>query len=85
MAVFPTTFQFTDGLYTNLGGSNNVYPQGRKVRQWQLVDDFSVSRGAHGLPSQAGSLIPGVTHSTLARTSAWSRSMRLAQPAFGTS
>jgi hypothetical protein len=37
MAVFPTTFQFTDGLYTNLGGSNNVYPQGRKVRQWQLV------------------------------------------------
>ena len=24
-----------------MGGSDNIYPQGRKVRQWQLIDDFS--------------------------------------------
>ncbi len=47
LATFPTTFNFQDGLYTNLGGSDYSYPQGRKVRQWQLVDDFSVSRGTH--------------------------------------
>ena len=45
--TFPTTFTFGDGLYTNLGGSDNSYPQGRKVRQWQLVDDYSISHGAH--------------------------------------
>lgn len=45
--AFPTTFTFADGLYTNLGGSDNVYPQGRKVRQWQLVDDYSIIKGNH--------------------------------------
>ncbi|MFL6465551.1 MAG: carboxypeptidase regulatory-like domain-containing protein, partial [Bryobacteraceae bacterium] len=45
--TFPTTFTFTDGLYTNLGGDNNTYPQGRKVRQWQLVDDYSINAGRH--------------------------------------
>lgn len=47
LSVFPTTFTFGDGLYTNLGGSDNVYPQGRKVRQWQLVDDYSIIHGKH--------------------------------------
>ncbi len=47
LSTFPTTFTFGDGLYTNLGGSDNAYPQGRKVRQWQLVDDYSWSLGNH--------------------------------------
>lgn len=47
LKVFPTTFTFGDGLYSNLGGSDNAYPQGRKVRQWQLVDDYSWNLGHH--------------------------------------
>ena len=49
LKVFPTTFAFNDGLYSNLGGSDNAYPQGRKVRQWQLVDDYAWTRGHHTL------------------------------------
>ncbi len=45
--TFPTTWTFADGLYSNMGGSDSSYPQGRKVRQWQLVDDYSWTRGAH--------------------------------------
>ncbi len=45
IAVFPTTFTFGDGLYSNLGGSDSSYPQGRKVRQNQLVDDFAIIAG----------------------------------------
>ncbi|HSU57857.1 MAG TPA: TonB-dependent receptor [Bryobacteraceae bacterium] len=47
LKIFPTTFAFNDGLYSNLGGSDNAYPQGRKVRQWQLVDDYSWNLGRH--------------------------------------
>ncbi len=48
LKVFPTTFAFNDGApYSNLGGSDNAYPQGRKVRQWQLVDDYSWTIGNH--------------------------------------
>ena len=45
--TFPTTWTFTDGLYSNMGGSDNAYPQGRKVRQWQLIDDYSIVYGTH--------------------------------------
>ena len=54
LATFPTTFEFADGApFTNLGGGGNQgtgdngYPQGRKVRQWQAVDDFSWVKGKH--------------------------------------
>jgi Carboxypeptidase regulatory-like domain len=48
LAAFPTTFAFADGApFTNMGGSDNVYPQGRKVRQRQLIDDYSITHGAH--------------------------------------
>lgn len=48
LSTFPTTFAFTDGApFSNLGGSDNAYPQGRKVRQWQLVDDYSITHGTH--------------------------------------
>ena len=45
LQTFPTTWAFADGLYNNLGGTDNDYPQGRKVRQWQLVDDYSITHG----------------------------------------
>jgi len=50
--TFPTTFAFNNGVYSNsggnsLGGSDNIYPQGRKVKQWQLLDDFSKVWGQH--------------------------------------
>jgi hypothetical protein len=45
--TFPTTWAFGDGLYSNMGGSDSSYPQGRKVRQHQLIDDFSVTHGQH--------------------------------------
>lgn len=47
LKTFPTTLTFGDGLFTNLGGSDNSYPSGRKVRQWQAVDDFSYTHGTH--------------------------------------
>jgi hypothetical protein len=55
LATFPTTIAFGDGLFnsnaagTSLGGTDFNYPQGRKVRQWQLVDDYSIMMGAHTL------------------------------------
>jgi hypothetical protein len=53
--TFPTTWAFNDGLYNNnnganaMGGTDNNFPQGRKVRQWQLIDDFSRIQGPHTL------------------------------------
>jgi hypothetical protein len=58
LAVFPTTFAFNVGLYSPLGGganpngvanSLNNYPSGRKVAQWQIVDDLAYTRGPHEL------------------------------------
>jgi len=54
LSAFPTTWAFTDGLYnsnnatgTSLGGEDQRYPAGRKVRQHQLIDDLSITHGAH--------------------------------------
>ena len=56
LGLFPGNVAFTDGSLTALGtGSGNpggfaagfLYPQGRNVTQWQLVDDVSVARGNH--------------------------------------
>jgi len=56
LALFPGNLAFSDGSLTALGtGSGNpggfaqgfLYPQGRNVTQWQLVDDLSVARGNH--------------------------------------
>ncbi len=47
LSVFPTTLNFGDGLFSALGGSDNSYPQGRKVRQWQAVDDYSITHAHH--------------------------------------
>jgi len=52
--TFPTTWAFNDGLFnsnnataTSLGGEDQRYPAGRKVRQQQLIDDFSLNHGKH--------------------------------------
>jgi hypothetical protein len=50
LATFPTTILYNDGEpFNNMGGSDNAYPQGRKVTQWQIVDDVSWTKGNHGV------------------------------------
>jgi hypothetical protein len=49
LKVFPTTIAFADGLFANVGGTDNAYPQGRVVTQYQVTDDFSKTHGAHDL------------------------------------
>ena len=53
-ATFPTTLLFFgggtgNGSFANLGGSDNAYPQGRIVTQYQITDDFSKTMGAHDI------------------------------------
>ncbi len=49
LAAFPTTFAFGDGTWNQLGGNDFNYPQGRNVSQYQIVDDFSITKGSHGI------------------------------------
>jgi len=52
LAAFPTTTQFIDGTFNNgatgfsLGGEDFIWPQGRNVTQYQVVDDFSYNLGS---------------------------------------
>jgi hypothetical protein len=57
-AAFPTTYGSAnsntslpgiDGLWDNLGGEDYAWPQGRRVTQFQLSDDFSWTKGNHNL------------------------------------
>jgi outer membrane receptor protein involved in Fe transport len=48
LAAFPTTLQFIGG-FSNLGGIDFAFPQGRNVQQAQVVDDFSINKGNHTL------------------------------------
>jgi Carboxypeptidase regulatory-like domain len=51
--AFPAILTSTDTSLTPLGsgsGSNPtfaIFPQGRNVEQWQIIDDLSISRGNH--------------------------------------
>ena len=45
--AFPTTLTFSNGLFSNLGGLDFLFPQGRNVTQAQLSDDFSKSFSRH--------------------------------------
>jgi hypothetical protein len=47
LAVFPTTIQFSPVLFANMGGLTYNFPQGRNITQYQLIDDFSKTSGAH--------------------------------------
>ncbi len=46
LAAFPTTLSFSGG-FTRLGGIDFNFPQGRNVTQYQIVDDFSWTKGRH--------------------------------------
>ncbi len=45
LAAFPTTLLMNDGSLSDMGGINFVWPQGRNVTQFQLVDDLSKTYG----------------------------------------
>jgi Carboxypeptidase regulatory-like domain len=51
LAAYPTTLLLADGSLNNteegtsLGGINFIFPQGRNVTQYQVVDDFSYNLG----------------------------------------
>jgi hypothetical protein len=47
LSTFPTTVDFLDGSLNLLGGIDYNWPQGRNVRQWQVVDDFTMTFGRH--------------------------------------
>jgi hypothetical protein len=51
IAKFPTTLIFggTAEPFNNLGGSDNAYPQGRIVTQYQIRDNFSKVIGGHDI------------------------------------
>ncbi len=49
LAVFPTVIRFTPELFSNMGGTGYNWPQGRNVTQYQIIDDFSKTQGAHSL------------------------------------
>ena len=48
-SVFPTTVNLSGLGVTNMGGNLFLFPQGRNVTQYQFVDDYSWTRGAHSL------------------------------------
>jgi hypothetical protein len=48
LALFPTTLAFSGG-FSRLGGIDFNAPQGRNVTQYQIVDDFSWTKGRHTL------------------------------------
>jgi Carboxypeptidase regulatory-like domain/TonB-dependent Receptor Plug Domain len=55
LGLLPGNLAFTDGSLTNLGfgagqggyANGFEFPQGRRVTQWGLVDDLSITRGSH--------------------------------------
>ena len=48
-SVFPTEVLMSPLGYTNMGGDLVSFPQGRNVTQYQFLDDFSWTKGAHSL------------------------------------
>ncbi len=49
LATFPTTMIVNDGSLAYMGGIDLDWPEGRKVTQYQFVDDFSWTKGNHTL------------------------------------
>jgi len=47
LAAFPTVVRFSPALFSNMGGTNYNFPQGRKVTQYQFLDDFSKTFSRH--------------------------------------
>jgi hypothetical protein len=50
LAAFPTTVEFNDGSLSTVGGDDFIWPQGRNVTGYQVVDDLSYNlSGKHTL------------------------------------
>ncbi len=49
LAVFPTTLQFTGTAFYGMGNFTYRVPQGRRVTQYQIINDFSKTVGNHNL------------------------------------
>jgi hypothetical protein len=50
LAAFPTTVLFNDGSLSTVGGLDEIWPQGRNVTGYQIVDDYSYNlSGKHTL------------------------------------
>jgi len=47
--TFPSTLLFNNGLFSNMGGIDYAFPQGRNVTQAQFSDDFSKNFSNHTL------------------------------------
>jgi len=46
LAAFPTTLLLGDGTMSTIGGDDFIWPQGRNVTGYQLVDDYSYALSA---------------------------------------
>jgi len=46
LAAFPTTVVLNDGSLSHIGGDDFIWPQGRNVTGYQLVDDYSYTLSA---------------------------------------
>ena len=49
LAVFPTVIRFSPALFSNMGGEGYNWPQGRRVTQYQIIDDLGKTQGPHSL------------------------------------
>lgn len=49
LKTYPTTLIFSGGEFSNLGGYDYTYPQGRNVTQYQVSDNYAWIHGAHNL------------------------------------
>jgi hypothetical protein len=51
LSAFPTVLNWNaaGGLFANLGGINNFFPEGRNATHFQISDDFTKSLGHHNL------------------------------------
>jgi hypothetical protein len=49
LGALPTTLTFTGGIFNRAGGETYNFPQGRRVTQYQIIDDVSKVFGNHSL------------------------------------
>jgi hypothetical protein len=49
LAVMPFRVSLAGGAFYSLGRDLNLWPQGRNVTQYQILDDFSMQKGNHNL------------------------------------
>ena len=48
-STFPLNVDIAPLGYTNMGNNLELFPQGRNVTQYQILDDYSWTKGAHSL------------------------------------